>query len=316
MYHNFIGVDIGKFELYVAIYGDSRVIKYANDKTGFNQMIRDFKSQLKESLVVLETTGGYEASLIDYLLSKNISVHRADTRKVKSFIRSTGRLGKSDKIDASGLARYAKERHHELNLYQKIDDNKKTLLQATNRRRELKQMLVQEKNRLKSPDNMNMKNSHQTLIEFINLEISKIEKLQKELVNMDKELKAKVELLTKEIDGVGEVTATNLLSVLPELGSLNRRQVASLSGVAPHPYESGKKIGYRTTRGGREIIKNILFMAAMSASRSKGRLGEFYRKLIARGKKPMVAITALMRKIVVIANAKIKALTVTELVGV
>jgi len=310
VYHNFIGIDIGKDELYVAVYGENKVTIYNNNKSGFIKMFKALKPQLNNSLVVLENTGGYEAEVIRYLQIKRIDVHRADTRKVKSFIRSTGRLGKSDSIDAHGLSRYAKERHEELKLYEQMQGAARELLQVTNRRSELKQMLVQEKNRLQAPDNQGMKKSHQTFIDFLNIEIGKIEKLQKELVSANKELQAKVELLKNEVDGIGEITAINILSTLPELGTLNRRQIASLSGVAPHPYESGKKIGYRSTRGGREVVKKILFMAALTATRSKGRLGEFYRGLVARGKKPMVAITALMRKIIVIANAKIKTLAI------
>jgi transposase len=315
VYHKFIGIDIGKYDFYVAIYDNNKATKYCNSSAGFSKMYTDLSTELEQALVVLETTGGYETKLIDYFLSQGISVHRADTRKVKHFIRSTGRLGKSDTIDAIGLARYGKERHAELNLYQQIDTNAKNLLEITHRRSELKQMMVQEKNRLKAPNNISLKNSCQSHIDFLNTEILRIEKVQKELVALNKELSIKIELLKNEIDGIGERTAINLLSTLPELGSLNRRQIASLAGVAPHPYESGKKIGYRNTRGGREIVKPILFMAAMAASRSKGKLGEYYRALLARGKKPMVAMTALMRKIIVIANAKIKALLATKMVG-
>jgi transposase len=259
---------------------------------------------------VLENTGGYEAELIIYLQSKGLNVHRADNVKVKNFIRSTGKLGKSDSIDAEGIARYAKERHMELGLHIQMDANSKKLLEASSRRDELKQSLVQEKNRLKSPENKSMKESNEAFINFLELEIAKIEKIQYRLISLDVKLKAKVELLVAEISGVGEITAIGLLSKLPELGTMNRRQVASLAGVAPHPNESGQKIGYRCTRGGREDVKRLLFMAAMSAARSKSILGEFYKRLIAAGKKPMVAITALMRKIVVIANAKIKSMAI------
>lgn len=306
MYHSFIGIDIGKKDFYLALHGESNVTPYPNNKKGFALMVKRLKAQLPDSLVVLENTGGYEAKLISYLLARDIKVHRADTRKVKHFIRSTGRLGKSDNIDALGLARYAKERHHELDLYQELEENAKKLLMATNRREELKQILVQEKNRLKAPDNEHVKDSHITLIHFLEQEISKVEQVQKSLIALDKELQNKVNLLKDEIDGVGEVTAINLISTLPELGTLNRRKIASLAGTAPHPYESGNKIGYRNVRGGRGNVKRILFMAALTASRSKGKLGQFYKRLIANGKKPMVAMTALMRKIVVIANAKIK----------
>lgn len=126
------------------------------------------------------------------------------------------------------------------------------------------------------------------------------------MVTKNQSIQAKINLLKNEVDGIGEVTAIQLVSVFPELGKMNRRQVASLAGLAPHPNESGKKIGYRMTRGGRNNIKPILFMAAMGAARSKSKLGKFYKSLIARGKKPMVALVAVMRKIIVIANAKIK----------
>ncbi|OIN84319.1 transposase [Francisella sp. TX07-6608] len=105
---------------------------------------------------------------------------------------------------------------------------------------------------------------------------------------------------------MGKATATSLLTLMPELGNLNRKQVASLAGAAPYPYESGKKIGYRKTYGGRADLKPVLFMSAMTASRSNGKIGVFYNKLVGSGKKKMVALIAVMRKIIVIANAKIR----------
>ncbi|WP_075261564.1 transposase [Candidatus Odyssella acanthamoebae] len=112
----------------------------------------------------------------------------------------------------------------------------------------------------------------------------------------------------QEIAGVGPIVATTLLGLLPELGTLNRRQIANLAGLAPHPCESGKTVGYRRTKGGRVDVKRILFMAAMTARRTDSPLKAFYENLIKRGKKKMVALTALMRKIVIIANAKLKSL--------
>jgi transposase len=119
-------------------------------------------------------------------------------------------------------------------------------------------------------------------------------------------------LLKAEVVGVGESTAIELLSIFPELDTLNRRQVASLAGVAPHPNESGKKVGYRMTCGGRDNIKPILFMAAMAAAKSKSKLGEFYKRLITNGKKRIVALVALMRKIIITVNAKLKSLAVNR----
>ena len=310
MYHNFIGIDVGKNELYVAIYGGGKPVPYTNNKSGFAKLTKELKDSLKDALIVLENTGGYEAELIVYLQSKSLNVHRADTRKVKNFIRSTGKLCKSDPIDAAGIARYAKERHEELALYIQMDASSKKLLEASSRRDELIRARVQEKNRLKSPENKSMNDSHSAHIKFLDKEIKKIDAIQNKLVAENKTLKSKIKLLVDEIDGVGQVTAIQLLSKLPELGTLNRREIASLAGVAPHPNESGNKVGYRNTRGGRQAVRRILFMAAMTASRSKGVLGQFYKRLIDDKKRPMVALVAVMRKIVIMANAKLKGLVV------
>ncbi len=308
MYHSFIGVDISKDEFHATIQSTNKVIKFANTRDGFLEFQRHYYQILPESLVVLEATGGYEITFANYLYKNNIAVHRANTRIVKSFIRSLTKLGKSDSIDAQGLAQYAKERHDSLALYIPILDIKKEMIELTNRKNDLKRIATQEKNRLQAPDNQYCKDSNTTMIAFLQGEIDRISVRQKEIINEDKLLKAKVNLLTAEVYGVGENTAISLLSVFPEIGSLNRRQVASLAGVAPHPYESGKKIGYRMTRGGRDNIKPVLYMAALSVSRDKGTLGAFYKRLIANGKKPLVAIVAVMRKMIVIINAKVKEL--------
>jgi transposase len=308
VYHNFIGIDISKDEFHVAVFGNNTVTQFANSEKGFKDFAKANKEFLVNGLVVLEATGGYEAALLNYCQTKKIAAHRANTKVVKSFIRSLSKLGKSDAIDAQGLARYAKERHEDLQLYVKIADTEKELTELANRRSDLKRTLTQEKNRLQAPDNKFCKSSNELIIEALKKEIERLTKRQQELISENESLTAKIELLAKEVAGIGETTAIQLVSVFPELGKLNRRQVASLAGLAPHPNESGKKIGYRATRGGRDNIKPILYMAAMAAARSKNKLGEFYKKLIAKGKKRMVALVALMRKILIIANAKIKEL--------
>ena len=115
--------------------------------------------------------------------------------------------------------------------------------------------------------------------------------------------------ILQQVPGIGEITSLMLIALLPELGHLNRRQIASLVGLAPYPNESGKKIGYRRTKGGRLEVRNILFMAGLSAAHSKSRLGDKYKKLTNAGKKKMVAMVAIMRNIIVIANAKLKEFT-------
>lgn len=303
MYQNFIGIDISKDAFYVALYGQNEVNTYTNNHQGFNEFQQTYHEFLQNGLAVLETTGGYETALINHLLENHFRVHRANTRKVKHFIRSFGQLGKSDSIDASGLARYGFERHPSLPLY--VENPCKKLLKLVSRRNDLKHMIVQEKNRLKAPDQQDLKKSFEIVINALSEQMKEIEERIETIFRKSKILNQQKEIL-KTVNGIGDITAIQLLALLPELGTVNRKQIASLAGVAPHPNESGNKIGYRYTRGGRADVKSVLFMAAMSAARSDSRLGAFYQKLIANGKKKMVALTALMRKILVIANARMK----------
>lgn len=303
MYQNFIGIDIGKQDFYVAIHSQKSVTSYANNSQGFDEFYKSYKKELKNGLVVLETTGGYEMELIHFMLAKKCPVHRADTRKVKSFIRSYGKLGKSDAIDSIALAKYGHERHASLALF--VENSSKTLLKLVSRRRGLIQMIVQEKNRLKAPDQKELQESFRTIIKALEEEVVAIDSKIKAIYQQDELLAQKAKVL-ETISGIGPVVSMQLIAMMPELGALNRKTVASLGGLAPHPNESGQKVGYRYTRGGRHQVKSVLFMAAMSASRSKSTLGNFYRKLVDAGKKKMVALTALMRKILVIANAKIR----------
>jgi transposase len=133
----------------------------------------------------------------------------------------------------------------------------------------------------------------------------------KSLIALNPELVKKQEVL-QSIPGIGETTASLLVIMLPELGHLNRRQIASLTGLAPVPNESGTKIGYRMTKGGRRDVRSIIFMAGMAAAHSKSRFGDTYRNLIKRGKKKMVAMVAIMRKLIVVANARMKELGVQQ----
>ena len=303
MYHFFIGIDISKDTFVVAQQGAKKSITYANDKKGFIKFCKEYRQLLLKGLVILETTGGYEIELIKYLQDKKYSVHRANTRKVKSFIRSYGTLAKTDALDAFGLALYGSERHSQLELYQEHPHKK--LLQCVQRRNDLKFMLVQEKNRLQGPGQEGFQSSYQVVIKALEREMAKIEKAIDKLCKTYPHIGELKETL-KTIEGIGDITAVQLLALLPELGKIDRKKIASLAGLAPHPNESGKKLGYRSTKGGRADVKPVLFLAAMTAARSKSALGQFYAKLVAAGKKKMVALTALMRKILVIANARVR----------
>jgi transposase len=305
IYQNFVGIDIGKNEFAAALYGEKLVRFYPNESSGFESFLEDFGPAVTNSLVVLESTGGHEIAILNVLSGRGICSHRADTRKVKSFIRSFGQKGKTDKIDALGLAQYGHERQLLLKPFKPNEDTQIKMKFFEERRLDLRQMLVQEKNRLKSPGNAPVRSSIESVISLLEKEIKQISMQLTEIILANEELSKKNELL-QTIPGIGEKTASSLLALVPELGSLNGKQIASLCGVAPFPKQSGTKTWYSRTSGGRRNMRPLIYLAAMGASRTKTDLGEFYKRLLGAGKKKLVALTALMRKIVVIANAKIR----------
>lgn len=305
-YHNFIGIDIGKFNFVTCVHGNKETKEYKNDREGIEEFQEDHSKILKNALCVLETTGGYEMELLYSLCKASIRVHRADTRKVKNFIRSYGNGAKTDNLDAKSLARYGFERKDSLSLFTPLSPNSIRLSSLVQRRSDLKQNLIAEKNRLQAPsiDKM-VKESCKEMIKFLDTQVDTIQAEIDFIIKQDPDLQAKQAIL-QTIPGIGKIISTELLIFLPELGRLDRRQIASLVGVAPISRDSGKSQGYRRTGAGRYGVKPKLFIAAMAARNSKTFMREFYESLLLKGKKKKVALTALMRKIIVIANARIR----------
>ena len=308
LYNNFIGIDIGKFTFVTSLYGDSLVKEYVNNSSGINAFIKDHKRSLSGSLSVLETTGGYEMSLLLTLCKKGFKVHRANTRKVKNFIRSFGDKAKTDSLDAKALALYGFERSNKLEVFTPPSPKTFELYELVARRRDLKDMIVSEKNRHQAPRSNCIKDSCAIIIKALEEQVVVITDSINQLIESDNTLKAKKAVIMT-VPGIGNIIANELLILMPELGSLDRRKIASLGGIAPKANDSGKFRGYRRTGHGRSIIKPILFLAAMAARNSKTELKVFYENLITKGKKKMVALVALMRKILVIANARLRDLT-------
>jgi transposase len=309
-YNNFIGIDIGKFNFVVAVYGQKSFKEYENTPSGIDKFINEFKKELPGALCVLEPTGGYELRLLLALCEQNYAVHRAHTRHVKNFIRSLGNGAKTDNLDAYYLSLYGRERSQALAKFclQSVESAK--LYELVQRRRDLKQMLVAEKNRYQSPRSESVKDGIKTHIDFLENEMAVITNEIEKLIERDALLKEKRKIL-KTIPGIGNIISYELLISLPELGQLSRREIASLVGVAPISRDSGKYKGYRRTGHGREGVKPMLYLAAMAARNSKSHLKIYYESLIKRGKCKMVALTALMRKIIVIANARLKNMATT-----
>jgi transposase len=298
----FLGCDVGKSNIVVHDAASGRTRTITNEP----QALSDFASGLDAAcFVVCEATGGYESNLLAALLAASVPAHRADARKVKAFIRSFGTLGKTDAIDAHALARYGKDRHAELPLWQARERERLRLQALVLARRDLVKDRLAYANRRAAPGAETAHLYLDALVEGFSAQIKAIEADIEALTIRCQPIAKAVKTLVA-IAGVGQKTAAALIALMPELGSLNRRQAAALAGLAPHPKQSGHTDAYRTTRGGRPEVKRILFMAALSARKHNPTLKAFFERLVQAGKKPLVAITAIMRKLVVIANAKLK----------
>lgn len=304
-YHNFIGIDIGKFSFFVSVHGQQDVREFDNDSKGIKSFLTAYKTKLTSSLCILESTGNCELELLYTLCGKGYSVHRADARKIKNFIRSYGGSAKSDRLDAKAIAKYGFERKDSLKLFTPQSKQALELFSLVQRRFDLVQMSVAEKNRLKAPGNKFVKSSCERMVALIKEQVDSITETIMKVIDSDKLLKQKQNLLMT-IPGIGQITSFQILVLLPELGSLDRRKIAALAGLAPISNDSGQYSGYRRCGYGRSNVKPVLFLCAMAARRSKSELNVFYENLICRGKKKMVALVALMRKILIIANARLR----------
>ena len=297
-----LGCDVGKDAVVVFDSAGGRTTSLPNTPDA----LAAFAAELDDtSLVICEATGGHEGALLEALARAGRAAHRADARKVKAFIRSLGVLGKSDAIDARALARYGQERHDRLPLWQPPDEARAALHVLVSTRRDLVAERVACANRLLAPGAAPVTARLRRLLAALDQEIAGLEGDIDALIGAHAPLE-RARTVLRSIPGIGAVTATALLALMPELGTLDRRKAAALAGLAPHPRQSGRSDAYRRTRGGRPEIKQVLFMAALSARRHNETLRAFYERLRAAGKKPLVALTALMRKMIVIANAKLR----------
>lgn len=298
--HICLGLDVAKDT--IAVFDGHANTVIANER----KAIRRFLQTCKADFAICEPTGGYEVILIEECLRRELPVHRADTRRLKAFIRSRGRIGKSDAIDARELAAYGMERWESLALWQAPDPCETRLKALVRRRADLVAIRVAERNRAKAPRSADreLASTFATMIEALSQQIRNLDIAIRKLMRAPS-LAQRAETASA-MTGIGKTTAAALIATLPELGKMNRKQAASLAGLAPHPNESGSFVGYRRIRGGRPDVRTILFMPAMQAAQGRGEFVDFYRRLIAAGKKPIVAIAAVMRKIVVTLNARIR----------
>lgn len=256
-------------------------------------------------LIVCEVTGGYERALLDAALVAGIPTHRGDGVRIKAFIRSNGVRAKTDKVDARWLAHYGQDRFDSLRLWSKPDQEHEKLQSLVRFRKHLTESLAATKNRLKAPNCQAIKTHLDAELAFFQDEIDKIDKKIAILIKNNKSIAAKEKAL-REITGFGPVISRVLVAMLPELGSVTRREIASLAGLAPHPDQSGITNRKRPMRGGRDLIRSALFMGALSAARYHPTLKHFYAKLIDNHKPAQKALAAVARKLVTIANAVLR----------
>lgn len=294
-----IGIDVAKDTVTIASTRDRRTFTRANTVPDIEACLRKLGHH---DLAVLEPTGGYERAARTALLSVGQPAHRADTLKVKAFIHSYGIHGKTDAIDARALALYGLERGDKLDRLKAVDRDRQALATLVAYRRDLVARKVAEKNRLSAPTAVDLADIITTGLVTLEQQIVDVDRRISDLVANCETLKQADRALSA-VPGFGPVTTTTLIASMPELGTLTRRQAASLAGLAPHPNQSGTIRGRPRTTGGRRALRPVLFMAALSAVRHHPTLKTFYKRLITAGKSKRLAIMAVARKLVTIANA-------------
>lgn len=297
-----LGCDVGKLDIAVCDSASRRVVRVANEPTALAQFAAGLGGDV---LVVCEATGGYEAALLAAMLEAGAPVHRADARKVKAFIRSLGTLAKTDALDARALMRYGLERARDLTLWRPRDEHRLRLHNLVLARRDLVRDRGAYENRRDAPTAASMRPHFEALLRAFEERIAAIDAEIEDLTKTCEPIAKAVKALVA-IPGLGLKTAAALIALLPELGTADRKQIAALAGLAPHPNQSGAADRYRHTRGGRQEVKRTLFMAALTARKYHPELRTFFNRLVENGKKPIVAIVAVMRKLVVIANAVLR----------
>lgn len=296
-----IGIDVGKDTLAVYINDQDKALTIANKASAIAPLLREYS----QATLVLESTGGYEAEVIKLAVEAGNTVYRVNARRVRAFMESVGIYAKTDAIDAKALAHFAGANVATLRPFVLPEPQMKALRQWARRRDELVALRTQETNRLKAPDNDCLKAGIKTVLACLQKQIATAEAHMQKLTEQSPSLATKIDVLIA-VKGVGKVTALNLLVAMPELGTLDGKQAASLAGLAPHPRDSGKKKGYRRTGRGRVDVRRALYMATLSATRSNPVIKAFYTRLINNGKKPLQAIIASARKLLVILNAKLR----------
>ena len=293
-----IGVDASKKMLDVNVYGEKKVTEWNNDNLGVNQLGERF-SRMNIKLIVVEASGGVEMRLVSELASRELPVAVVNPTRVRNFARAAGQLAKTDEIDARMIAEFGEKMAPEPQ--QLVSEARRKLSALVTRRYQLVTMITAEKNRLSTTPDSVLDWVIQSL-DWLAGQLAAIDEAINDCIAAEENWQQEATLL-ETVPGVGPVTSFTLLADLPELGKLNRQEIAALAGLAPVNRDSGPKKGKRRIFGGRASVRRVLYMAALSATRHNPVIRAFYHRLMAAGKVFKVAMTACMRKLLTILNA-------------
>jgi transposase len=302
----YIGIDVAKAHLDVAWAGTFR--RLPNERSGHAALVRWIKQSATPVQLICEASGGYEQALLESLERSQVKVTLVQAVRVRQYARAAGILAKTDKIDAKVLAAFGSAIKPEPT--PPLSAEQKRLRQYEAQRRHLSRILVAEENRLAQLSCAELRTLGRSLMNKIKNQIETLDRRIGQLIAQDHTLCEKARKLTA-ISGVGARTAALLLAQMPELGQLNRRQAAALAGLAPFNHDSGSIRGKRAIFGGRRALRAGLYMAALSAARFNPILSRFYQRLRAKGKPHKLALTAVMRKLLLALNHTLKPLPCT-----
>ena len=284
----YVGIDVAKAQLDVAVRPADDRWEVSHDDAGIGQLVSQLKN-LEPAMALVEASGGLELSLVAALAAASLPVVVVNPRQVRDFARATGKLAKTDALDAAVLAHFAEAVRPPVRPLR--DAETQVLNSLVARRRQVMTMVVSEKNRLSAATTTAVRPRIEAHIAWLELELDDLDKNLRQTLRQSPVWREKDDLL-RTVPGVGEQVSLNLLAYLPELGALYRRQIAALVGVAPFNRDSGTLRGKRTVWGGRARIRAVLYMGALAASRFNPVIREFYQRLLAAGKPKKLALTA------------------------
>lgn len=300
-YKYYLGIDVSKAKLDIALNEKAKIICCNNTELAIDEIISELPPA-QESLVILEATGGYERLASRIFKKRGYSVAVVNAKRVRDFAKAQGKLAKTDKIDARVIWLFGKTFNP---MAQPLESNAALEREEyLNRRAQLIRILTLEKQHLEHASNF-MRKKITEHIKHLDKQLALVDKALAELIEKDEKLKKQMEQLD-DIKGVGTITAMNVLIHLPELGQLSAKEIAALAGLAPFNQDSGNSKGKRKITGGRAQVRAALYMAVLSAKKFNPQIKEFYERLVAKGKLKKVALTACMRKLLIIMNAMIR----------